>query len=283
MDKKTLLSTVEGFPLIGWCVHWSGMGFELPYEDFVKLLEEAGIPKSVARQTLPKNAYLRAVKMTAKGKTTFARKVLEESDKSVSVIAKEAIDPADLTYETNQQSTVIFDKDSRDIKVQGAAAKDIKAKFEQYKEYYTASQFRSVVLRYVQRECDGFMVKDGGGLYFVPSFKETEFNKLQHLFELMAKKFKVELGAIPIVDTKAARSSMWASMIGRTKEEIERLEQEIDGMDEVTNKSFELRVKKYKDLRTKTEMYETLLEGTAKDLKSSLDKLTKRLKDKMEA
>jgi len=279
MKKQDLVKSTEGFPLIGWAVHWSAIGFTLPFAEFIKRLDKSDINSNIARETLPKNAFLRAVRTSAKGKTTFSRKVKDGDGEAASVILEESI-TSDLDYGVDQQSTIVFDKLARDVTVTGKNQGEIKDSFEKFKQDYTAQQFRTVVLRFVKRHCSGYMMKDGGGLYFIPASREYELNKLIKLFDLMGD--GCELGMIPIVDTQLARKSMWQSFTVQTKSEIQKLKDDLSELPgEIKESSLELRLKKYQTLKTKVEMFEILLEGTAKDMKKELADLTKTIKAKV--
>lgn len=276
--KQTIQEANDSFPLLGWTVYWSTNSFSMPFDEFIKILEECGIDPAIARETLPKHAAQRAIREKAKGKDTFHRKVADNENEAAFVIARTEVD-ANLDPEFQMESKAVFDKDSHQLQVTGQH-KDIQELFEKLKTEYTSQQVRTVILRFVKRYCNGITVMDTGGLYFVPKTHEQELNKLYCLFAKLQG--KADITPMPLVDTAQARGSMWKVTVGEVAADIARLKADLEKQDdEITEKSYMVRIGKYKTLKEKVLMYENVLSGTAEDLKKELEGLTEALKKKV--
>ena len=277
--RQSIKESGESFPLIGWTVYWSTTQFSMAFEDFVKMLDECGISSHLARETLPKHAAQRAIRESAKGKDTFHRKVADNTEEAAFVIASTEVNSnMDASFTTN--SKAVFDKETKNLSVSGDQHKDIKNLFEKLKTEYTSHQVRTVILRFVKRYCSGITVMNTGGLYFVPKTSENELEKLYKLFELLGD--KADITPMPLVDSAQARNSMWKVTVGEVANDIARLKADLEKQDdEITEKSYMARLRKYKALRTKVELYESVLSGTATDLKNDLDSLTKLVQTKI--
>jgi hypothetical protein len=157
----------------------------------------------------------------------------------------------------------------------------VKEDFETLKDHYTANQFRAAVIRFIFNHCEGISVRDRGGMYFIPSHHNAQFNKLEKLFDKYPGN---NLTVIPVVDGQVAKKSIMSTLTGDVQTEIENLKKDFENMKEdSTERSVNTRLEKYKKLRDKVENYEALLEGSASELKAALDKLSKAVVTKLKA
>jgi hypothetical protein len=275
---KFELPKYEGIPVLGWIVRWDVRNCNMPHADFCNLLEAHGISKDLALVTLDKNAVIRATKEAAKGKDRFHRKVAEKDAESAFVIASTEVDSAnDVTFD--QETKVIFDKKTHALVVEGAQKDVIEQGYEKFKTMYTSSQVRTVILRYVKRECKALTVGDLGSLYFIPATNAPEMENLQSLVDAMPG--MAELIVLPQPDTSKTRSSMWKVMTDELQSEITRQEKELNSRADVTDKMMETRIQRYQEIKNKVEMYETVLNGTASEMKEQLAKLTDTVRAKL--
>jgi hypothetical protein len=279
-DIKKAIKYMEGYPLLGWCVHWSTSEFDLPFDKFVDLLAKHSIDVNIARETLARNAVIRAVREKTKGHHSrkFHRKVADRDDVAAFAIVGTDVDEINLDAKFGQETKVVFDKDTKNIEVTGDS-EGIKRMYDKYKTRYTNHQFRTAVLRYVKRYCSGITVREGGGLYFIPATYEKALRNMEGLFGELES---CDITLIPIIDTSQAKKAMWKSMTAEIQAELEALSKDFDGLkDKVKETSVDVRLKKYKALKDKVEIYETVLQGTAAELKKSVDNLAKKIKKKV--
>ena len=282
MNNKNTIQNEDGMPIIGWLVNWSASGFEIGRDALVKQLENAGIDPNVARTVLPKNAAIRAVRENAKGKDKFHRKVIDDKNRAAFAIVETGQptegDDFDVNLDVGTKAT--YDKDAHAFNVVGHNKNAIETSFKNRLDTYASDQFRSIILRYVKRYCAGVTYLETGNLYFVPVAKKTELNKLQALFTAIGS--SVKLCVKEEISTKQIRSVMWNLAIKEVTHDIGKLKIDLENLDDGTSeRSIEVRLRKYEAVRTKCEMFESALSGTASDLKAQLDELTKLVRAKV--
>jgi iron uptake system EfeUOB component EfeO/EfeM len=74
---------------------------------------------------------------------------------------------------------------------------------------------------------------------------------------------------------------MWKVMTDELQSEITRQEKELNSRADVTDKMMETRIQRYQEIKNKVEMYETVLNGTASEMKEQLAKLTDTVRAKL--
>lgn len=280
MKNQNELFNAEGFPILGWCVHYAAKNFSIPFVAFQSILEKAGIDKRFAKETMDRNALIRAVKSVTKGNSEFHRNIAEREDIMALAIVSEEKGQVDISVDYDVESKIVFDKASKEIVITGKYSNEIKGKKDEFKEMYTADQFRSLVKRFLKTNCSAITVREGGGLYFIPKSDQRNLEKLVALFEELG--LSVDITLIPIIDTKTSRSSMWKSTTKEIEEDVKELTKDFEEMsDSVTEKMIEARINKYNGLKNKIEMFETLLQGTAESMKTKLDELTETIQKKL--
>ena len=275
-QSRFTLPNYEGFPLLGWLVRWRVQHVVMPHEDFLAILKKHEIADSIAPKIIAKNAAIRATRDAAKGER-FHRKVAERPTEAAFVIAAtEVDDKLNTTFDT--QTKIIFDKKTRSLLVSGDQQAKIKNSFNTFKESYTEDQVRAVIKRFVEKQCNAILYSEDGS-YFIPATSQAAMTRLQDLFNTMSD--FARLLPLPIIDTKAAKSGMWEAMVGDIQGDIKRLTADLEKRADLTGKMADDRIQKYQELRSKVEMYEVVLNGTADDLKASIAQLTETLKTKL--
>ena len=274
---RTLLSkSAEGYPLLGNCIYWSCSEIQVKFDDFLALLKDVGIDEDYAGAVRQKSALLRAImKETETRKNSFHRNILEDKNYTVFVIVNQNVDVANKAVDFKTDTQIIFDKKTGMIKVDGYNRDAIIEGYAKEKGIYNADNFRKIVLDYVYGECQAISVRDNGGIYFIPSAKQEQFQKLQDLF---AKFPGFYLGTLPIIDTAQAKKSMWNSLVNDVKGALAAQKQELEKEPPVTDRGVESHLRRFKALRGKVEMYEDILTQTASDLKGELEALSAQLK-----
>jgi hypothetical protein len=270
---------LEGFPTLGFCFFWNTHAFQMPFGEFQEILKKVGIDPKIAREMLAKNAVIHAVKTVTKGRKNEYSRKYEENEQAVFAVRSEQVHE---NYEADveNKALILFDKRSKEIKAEGEVADEVKDRYAELRQSFTNKQFRGTVQRYIFRECGAITVREGGGLYFVPNHKAEEFDKLKALFEELGPQV-ADLTLIPIVDSATARGSMWKSFVGDVQADLKALTADLDKKEDVTSKIYETRIKRYQAIRDKVSIYETVLTGTADELKTSLDELATKLKEKL--
>jgi len=276
ITRDVLASSAEGYPLLGECAYWSLTSINMVYSDFVLKLQEAGISPDIAREVKSKSALVRAIqKETATRKDSFYR-TIESPQQTLFIIVAQTID-AQTTNKVNFQTDtqIIFDKKTSQIRVDGYNAQAVHDGYKAEQGFYNVDNAREAILRYLREECMAISVRDNGGVYFVPASRSGEFQKLQKFFMGFPQ---CSLGIIPVIDTAQAKKSMWKSLVGEIEAQLATQKKELEEKPPTTDRGIEARLKVFKQLQSKVEMYETLLTGTASNLKTELASLSAMIK-----
>lgn len=282
MNKKanTILPSVDGYPVIGHIISWTIRDFEMTLQDADDLLDAHDIPKDVRSKTSEKSAATRAVRETAKKTKDRFHKKVKDSDVAAFAIVDTEVDESQMDVDFATETTVVFDKESKTLKTSGASGRKVKELYDHYKGMFTGHQFRATMLRYLRRYCAASTLRDGGGIYFIPSTHQAAFESLVGVFDAL-EAAGCDITPIPIIDTEQAKKSMWKTFVGEVATEIQRFSDDVDKTDDMTERMMEGRMNKYTALKEKVDIYETLLQGTADELRDDITKLTKKLQKKL--
>lgn len=278
--KNQIKSKTTGYPLLGFCVYWSMSEFRMPEAQYKSLLQQADIdPKLYAKSVNPKSILTSVLKtQTKRLKNKFHRKSADNKDLAGFVIVNQESDD-DANAQFQQETKIVFDKETKHIRVEGSQEEEIKNKFNSFLGTFSTDQFRNLVLKYLETECSAIAIRDRGGVYFVPIANEEAFRKLEQLFKLMPN---CDIEVLPIVDTDEAKKSMWKALVSDLTGEINKLSEELSEMTAPSQKVFVRRIKKFKELKQKTAMYGDLLSGTVQDLMGRIDVLDRKLREKVD-
>jgi len=280
---------------LGSCIYWSLSEMQISYLDFVKLLSDAGMDTALAPTVRAKSALHKALKAEtkfeiqerSKANDKFHRKVLDDKDVAVFAIVTSSVDATaqDVTFDTEVK--IVMNKKDYSIRVVGGS-EDISNRIqERYKEYmgvYTLDQIRSTLLRFIYRHASAIMVRESGGIYFVPATHMEEFKKLQTFFGLLADLNpgkSCEVNEIPVVDAPGQKALMWKTFTADIMNRLNTMRREVSEIEDPTEKSVERRIQDFQKLREEIEVYEALLEGMASDLKDNLNSIQKDLQAKL--
>ena len=280
--SKQQITNEEGMPILGWLVNSSTREFKIGREDLVDMLDKVGIDSTIAREVIPKNAAVRAMRELGKGGSKFHRKIADQEAVAAFVVAKtEVDDKLDADFSTELKG--LFDKKTRKFEAIGSQKKEAEEAFERNKRVYSGDQFRAIVLRYLKRSCAAITYLETGNIYFVPANRHEEFKRLQDLFDLL-KPFGAKLSVKEEVNTKQIRKTMWDITIGEVSHQIANMKKDLANMPKDAKEStLQNRLGKYKDLRTKVDMYATALQGRAEKMVAELNDLTKAVTKSLDA
>lgn len=275
--KQSIVSTPQTFQLLGNCIYWGSMGgIDIAHSDFLRVLEDLGIDKEIAREVRLKSSATKAVRIAAKdmGKNSFHRKTADAGKVAAFAIVNSEVDKNhDVDFQ--QATKAIFNKDNSTLQAEGNNSQKILENFEKFKGRYDGENFRSVVIKFLDKYCQGVSLRERGGIYFVPVSHQENFEKLEKLLN----HFNIRVNVLPLVDDAKSKKAAWDALDSDVKTELAALQKEIDAAG--TDMSDKVRANKlaaYKALKNKVEHYEIVLSGKASDLKSELDKVTDQLK-----
>lgn len=279
--KEQIAKSAEGYPLLGYAVYYTISDINVKHADFVKLLEQIGLPTSVAPAVQAKSATIKAIKSETKGrKGTFHRKAVDNDAKAgFAIVTSQTVDEENVDVEFGTETKVILNKGDKTLEVSGPNADSIKAAYESFKETYTSDRFRNVVLRLIKDHCQGMNIREKGGVYFIPSAHNETFEKLQALFMRFPT---CSLDVIPVIDTAQAKKSMWKALVGEVTEDLRKMQEDVQNLEpDASSRSLQVRLERYEELKSKVELYEILLSGTAHELTTELNKIGSEIRRRM--
>jgi hypothetical protein len=292
--QRTLATSLQGQPLLGYCIYWSFSERKTTHTEFTDLLKSVGMPTDIAPETRAKSAVAKAIEhyvgSTKGGK--LRDKVVDDKDKTLWVIVQRAVDSVaqDVSYET-EIKIAFLKKTSRyatvlqSVNIDGGTPEvqeQLKGLIQDYFTAYTTDQIRASILTFIQKHCEGVTVRENGGLYFIPAMYEKQFNQLESLFNHLDKTSPCSVGTIPILDDARAAAAMWEALKSDARKSMTEMRKDIEKLQkDPSDRSYKLRMNQFHDLKTKIEMYEVLLNGTAKDLVAELAAVEASFREKI--
>jgi len=112
----------------------------------------------------------------------------------------------------------------------------------------------------------------------VPVTRKSELAKLIALFDLLGNGFGLRVKEE--ISTKQVRSTVWTTVVGELTGEIETFENSF--RTDMKDADLGKRLDGYLQLQTRIEMMETVLQGTASDLRKRLIEMQRKIKSKLE-
>jgi hypothetical protein len=275
--KHAIKSTPQAFQLLGHCIYWGSMsGVDIAHQDFLKILEELGIDKDIAKEVRLKSSATKAVRTVAQGlgKNTFHKKTADEGAVAAfAIVNSQVSENHDVAFQ--QATKAVFNKDNSTLQVEGDNSQKILENFEKFKGRYDGENFRSTVLRFLDQHCQGISLRERGGIYFVPISHQDQFEKL----EALLGHFNIPCNVLPLVDDEKSKKAALDALDSDVRGEIANLQAEIDAANgDMSDKMRENRIASYRKLKEKVEHYDIFLSGKASQLKADLDKVTERLR-----
>lgn len=267
----SIIKSEDGFPIVGWLVSWSAHKFAIKRDEMIAHLKAVGISDKYAVPVIARNAYIRTARQ-------FGAVGRVEKDSELAYVVGELKVDSNYNPDLDTRGVPVFDKDTKDVK-NTKGLPGFEKEMERNKEVYSSDQFRTMVLRYIKRECAAVTYLETGNLYFINVSKVDELKKLQALF---ARLNGPRLSMKEEIATKQIKSTMWQLAVTEVKDELEKFEADFSQLPkEIAEKTLDTRLKRYNDLKAKAEMFTVVLEGNADDVKTRLAKLTAAIQKKV--
>lgn len=277
--SSMIRKSAEGYPLLGYYIYWSLAGMEVNHADFIKALEDIGMPLDIANKPRVKTAANRMVDEETARRVRCKKVSKETPDMTVWSIVSHNFDSNNDAHAL-QETKVLFFKDTETLRVEGFGAAELMARFQQIQGSYNQDDFRAYVKAYITQYANCLTVRDSGGVYFIPATQQGELDKLSDLFG----RYGFSLDVIPIIDTQQAKASTWKALVGDVENSIMEMKEDLEKFNPSGKKAervMDERIRRYKELKDRVESYEVLLSGTATDLKSKIDGLAQAIQAKL--
>ncbi|MEW6613972.1 MAG: DUF6744 family protein [Thermodesulfobacteriota bacterium] len=276
MEKRFELEKVKGqyqnFPKIGDIVWWSLSNIKVRRDDIENMFRQVGLGENYLPAVITNDsAYRKAIKYNRKvSDPQLLRLILDDSDIIVHGIVNEKADMENMNLDYALEARVSLDKGTGVFHstTETDKTKKIHEDYDFYMLYYTTDDVRSIVVRVI-RSLNPTVIREGGGVYFVPVTYEDTVKKLEQLIPMMS--WSSVVYSLPIIDTEKTRKNIFAVYTTQVEKEIERVVAELEGFDNPTVDVLKNRVEKFNAIRLKAEMYEDLIKMSADGIRSRID------------
>jgi len=220
-------------------------------------------------------------------RTMFYRRLRDDATSIAFNIVEEVRQPradgsVDASYVERQQ--IVYDRKSKALEFSTDFLRDrIRLAFAKYGETYRANEVRICIMN-VLDACQAIIVRESGGVYFVPRTSLDVLARLQTFCGQVHANAK--LTKLSILDVAGERKDMQVFAHAAIKGELDKLAADIEaiqareGETSVRDSTLERRLADYKRLREKARCYKDLLaiqtgevEGGLRDLTAKVEKM----------
>lgn len=278
--KRAIAKSAEGYPLLGQVVYWEMEDINISKMDFVAALNSVGIdPTKHLRDIRFKSIVNRAIKAAVKDRgdnRIRVQKALDNDEKTVWAVFFIDLDASgDVSLQT--ENKIVLTKANESVSITGPDEAEIRRYINDLGGVYRTEDFRKFVLNYMKKTCSIVSIRSRGGVYFVPSTRDEDFQKIAALFNEMRG---CDISFIPVIDTGNAKNSLWQKIVQGKLEELEALKESIEAMDS-KDYLFERRMNELLTLKNEVSMYHELFSMTAENFASKLSQCETALANKM--
>jgi hypothetical protein len=277
--RRAISQSAEGYPLLGQVVYWTMEDVNVSKFDFINILTGVGIdPKEHLNDIRFKSVVGRAIKAAIKDrgdKRIRVQKAIDDEKQTVwAVFFIDLDDQGEVKLQN--ENKIILHKDTERVEIKGPDEQEIRRYITDLGGVYRTEDFRKFILNYMKKNCSVVTIRDRGGMYFVPSTREDNFQKVVCLYDAMRN---CELNFIPVIDTAQAKKSVWKSIVGDKLEALQELKENIEDMPQKDAKQYlvERRIDEFKTLKSEVGMFDDLFTLTNEELKNSLSQVEKAL------
>jgi hypothetical protein len=164
------------FQLLGEIITWDlSSDTAVKFADLVTALQDSGLETKVARELLPRYAFVRAAKKMAEQR--IIRCVGEANGRLAFQFTKEHLDSTAGRFDYDYEATILLDKDNGSIEVVSTTLNDAECQklaehardlLQTAMENRTTADITRVIKRLFEKRADLFPVREAGSVYFVP-------------------------------------------------------------------------------------------------------------------
>ena len=279
--RAALASSKVG-DVLGFLV-WSSINPKIIIDrtEFVKLVEAEGLSDIAPSPELRDRSAFRKALHAAEDQG-LVRKIREDADMAVYALVSEAMDEEHDKVDYAQEETAYYNKKEKTFELQaGKYGAKIKEAFDKFLSVYNHDDVRAWVLRSFRDGFGAIVVRDHGGVYFLPA-------QFKDILERMDR-------VMQAVDAGSGLSIVGLQKTGREQKDIGRvavaqLRTQIGGMVErlgevlesdARKSTFETRLGDFKAFREQLTTYKDILSFQAADIEKAIADAEKKLKIKI--
>lgn len=278
-----ITESAKDYPVIGHMVWWSLRKVVLHQQTFAEHLRTCGFSDSFARTHNYRTAFIRALREMERGR------VIRKIDETESLIryqftAESKTDTgADSELAYTKETIIVINKfiyhENQDFSaaiVMGDP--DIKTRvvdlFNQAITEYNSGDLSRYIQRIFETQADLVSLRDQGSLYFVPIGFHDVLLRVKQLCELIGG---IQFEVVPMLDVESARTIVSSAIDDETSDSFIKLAAEIEvalrSDKEITTAWASNRIDKVRALKSRVEMYLSVLGEKANPMLNNLDSL----------
>lgn len=263
-------------PTLGDVVWWQiPADVEVSLVELESKLEAAGLSTDLVPNLQPRGALSTALR--ALETENMIRRVTDDAAKIVYAFVDEKVDTAGLALSYEQVETVIYDKETKTIRLtSGENADKIRALFDRYRTTAQAQHLRQIVREGLDA-AEPVTVRPG--MIFVPGKHRSIMLAVASFVSSLDG--RAMIGSLAIVDSKETRTSMLRVVREELEAEITRASGELDELLNADGSrrasTLTARLDSFRAIRAKVTGYADLLELASQDLLTKLSDLEQKV------
>ena len=153
---------------MGVSVWWTVSKAHLPKDAVDEQALMCGLDSELFVKPSAKKAFSRSVLAVSREHgSRFARTIVDRPDSMVVGVVSEAVEQSEERLSYRQTATARFNKDSKEVVVEGDGGEGLVESYEHFRGHYTDGDIRTFIRRVVMT-CAGVALRPSGGIYFIP-------------------------------------------------------------------------------------------------------------------
>lgn len=215
---------------LGITVWWKVTTCNIPVDIAIEALSDYGFDKNLLRKPSIRKAFGKATRLVGTShKHKIARRIVDVPQKAVVGVVGEITDVENESLSYKQEATMRLNKETGSLDSFGDEnlGNEFRERYEDFLDTVDENDFRSFIKRVIEKS-NGIMIREQGGVYFVPRKNEDQILIVD---ELLKKLHIGKMGIIRIVNGTRERKETWESF----QENIqERVKDALDGVERIS-------------------------------------------------
>jgi hypothetical protein len=215
---------------LGITVWWKVTSCSIPVDIAVQALSGYGFEENLIQKPSVRKAFGKATRIVGSShKHKIARRIVDMPQKAVVGVVGETTDIENEALSYKQEATVRLNKETGSLDTFGdeSLGVEFREKYEGFLDTVDENDFRAFVKRVIEKN-NGIMIREQGGVYFVPRKNENQIVAVDRLL----KELNIgKMGIIRIVNGVREREETWESF----QENIqERVKDALEGVERIS-------------------------------------------------
>lgn len=281
---RNIQTSFGNMECLGYFTFWDVRMVDQTYQEVQDRLEQVGLPRSFAHSHNFRSAFSRALK--ALEEKRIIRRVKEDDEFMVYQFTGERLTEEDDygALEYQRETRVVVDKDelrvSHNFEKALVECSDVIKPvlinmYNREKDKYNSNDVTRLIHRILRTHADIVPLREQGNVYFVPAGYVDVLNKLNLFMNGLSCRFNT----IPIPNVQDSRTMVANAVADQIDAIQDGLDKEIEevrgGKREVSDRWYEHRSKKVRELRKRINLYADVLDDKTHKAETRLDKLAK--------